>query len=326
MPSKKLPLVSVVIVTYNGIEALKLCIPSIIKIDYPKNRYEFILVDNASDDDTADYVKKNYPKIKIIKNTSNLGYVGINSALPFCRGKYIYFTNNDITLNKKCLINLVNKIESDNNIAFVSNGIINYYDRKLESGGTWASKAMYCGHFQRESDASSVEIPYMGVGLIKKSVVDEFSYLFDPDYFIYAEDFDLGLRIRLLGMKSVMVFDAVNYHMHALTMKKYSTRYRNTFLLERNSLLTFFKVFSLRTVLLLLPYVLALRAVSIVKDIVTLSPKSALARLSALLWIASHPNVILKKRKALQKLRKADDKYILKIFSEKYLLKKPFIV
>lgn len=323
----KNPFVSVVIPTFNGLEILKICLPSVLKQSYPKNRYEIILVDNASKDGTAKYVKKKYPSVKIVQNIKNMGYVGINSAIGLCKGKYVYFINNDITMNRDCIKNLVNAIEKDDSIAMAVHNTVNYYDKKLVSGGTWVSRAMYCGHFPKtDGSNASVEIPYMGGGMIRKSIIGKFGYLFDPDYFIYAEDLDLGLRIRLLGMRTMLVFDAVNYHMHALTMKKYSSQSRNTFLLERNLLMTFFKIFSAGTILMLLPYVLLLRVLTVSKDLLTLKFRNALARISAIFWVIFNFRLIAKKRSQVQRLRKASNRYIMKIFTEKYLLKKPFIV
>lgn len=326
MENKKLPFVSIVIITYNGLDILKTCFPSIFRIEYPKDKYEIILVDNASVDNTIDYMKKSFPKVRIIRNSKNLGYVGLNSAVKFCKGKYIYFNNNDMTFDKNSVRKLVNVLENDETIAMAAPRLANYYDSKLVSGGTWASKAMYSGHMPKTDDKKLIEIPYMGAGMIRSSVTEKFGYLFDDDYFIYAEDLDLGLRIRLLGMRTIQVNDALNFHMHSLTMKKYSTRYRNTFLLERNLLATLLKIFSIPTTIKMLAYAMVLRVLTISRDILTLNFKSAAARLMAILNVTLNLGRIIGKRKKLQSLRKANDDYILKIFTEKYLFRKPFNV
>lgn len=323
----KIPFVSVVMPTFNGLEILKVCLPSVLNQSYPKGSYEVIVVDNASEDGTVEYIRKKYPKIKIVQNKKNMGYVGINSALGLCMGKYVYFINNDITMNRDCIKNLIKVIEKDDSIAMAVHNTVNYYNKKLVSGGTWASRAMYCGHYPQAGKSNKpIEIPYMGGGLIRKSVIDKFGYLFDPDYFIYVEDLDLGLRIRLIGMKVMLVFDAMNFHMHALTMKKYSSSHRNAFLLERNTLMTFFKVFSIKTMLLLFPYILLMRAASVLRDLAAFRLKSAFARVKAVLWVIFNFGLIAGKRKVLQGLRAADDRYLLKVFTEKYLFKKQFIV
>ena len=322
----KLPFVSIVIVNYKGMEVLKVCIYSLMKIKYPKDRYEIIIVDNNSNDGTVEYLRKQYPSIKVVQNRSNLGYVGINSAIPSCKGDYIYFNNNDDAVNPDGVGAMAKILGNDESVAMVAHTTINYYDRKLVSGGTWVSRSMYCGHYPKTDNLEVKEIPYMGGAMIKKSIVQKFGYLFDPDYFIYAEDLDLGLRIRLLGMKTMVTSKAINYHMHSITMKKYSLQHRNTFLMERNSLITFFKIFSMKTIILLLPYVLLLRALTVGKDILTLKPMNALARIKAIFWVMLNFEVVMRKRKETQKLRKADDKYILKIFTERYIFRNPFTV
>ena len=187
------------------------------------------------------------------------------------------------------------------------------------------SRAFYNGHIKSIGIISSKEIPYLGVGLIRKDFVDMFGYLFDPDYFIYGEDVDLGLRIRLVGKKVLFEPKSIMYHMHSVTSMK-SLKSRSTFLMERNLLMTFFKIFSLRNMVLLLPYVLAMRIFAMVNDILKLNFSKFLSRLEAISWTILNFGKIMEKRDEVQKYRKADDKYILKAFTEKYLFRKKFIV
>ena len=323
---KVLPFVSLLVVNYNGLNILKECLPSLKNLNYPRDKFEIIIIDNASSDGSIKFLKENYPKIKLIKNNQNLGYVGINSGIKYCKGDYIYFLNNDLLLDKNCLLYLVKEIKKESSIAMVAHTGINYYNKDLISGGTWVSKAMYCGHYPKNDNHHIKEIPYMGAGVIKKSIVELYGYLFDPDYFIYAEDLDLGLRIRLLGMKSIIDRKVKCYHMLSVTSKKYSTPARNTYLLERNSLMTFFKIFSINTIIIYMPYVLGLRIMSVIRDAFQFKMDIAWSRIKALSWIVLNFKSIIDKRAKIQKFRKAPDSYILKIFSEKYLLKKPFLI
>jgi GT2 family glycosyltransferase len=315
------PKVSIVIVNYNGKNLLESLLKSISKSAY-KN-YKIIVVDNNSADGSQEFVK-NYKSIKLVANKKNLGYSGINSALKHCNGKYILFLNNDMKLDKDCIGRLIAAIESDKNIAMAAPKLVNFYDKSLKSGGTWASRAFYNGHIKGNGKNIIKEIPYLGVGLIKRDFVEKFGYLFDPDYFIYAEDLDLGLRIRLAGKKVLFEPNAVMYHMHAATTKKSSKSF-TTFLMERNLLTTFLKILSPKNIVFFTPYVLAMRLLAILRDLMAFNLSSALARLKALLWIAFNSNFILKKRKATQEMRKADDTFILEVFSERYLFR-PFIV
>lgn len=316
-------LVSVIIVNYNGKNLIKTVLSSIKKSSY--NYFETIIVDNDSTDGSQEFIKKNYGAVKLVENKENLGYSGINSALKHCKGEYILFLNNDMEIDRECISNLVSSIQSDEKAAMAAPKLINFYNKSLQSGGTWVSRAFYNGHIRGGGDDKSKEIPYLGVGLIKKEFVGMFGYLFDPDYFIYAEDLDLGLRIRLNGKKILFEPSAVLYHMHAATTKKAGGAL-TTYLMERNLLTTFFRVLSVKNTLLYLPYVLCARFVAIIKDMATLKVNLAFSRIKAILFILLHLNSILKKRHQIQKFRKADDAYILKVFSEKHLFKPKFIV
>jgi len=318
---QKKVLVSAVIVTYNGKDLLKTAMDSIIKIK--DIACQLVVVDNNSSDGSIDFIKKNYKNAKIVKNRENLGYTGINSALPYCNGKYILFLNNDVKLDKNCIKELLNAVEKDSKIAMAAPRLVNYYNQSLKSAGTWASRAFYAGHMV--GDSKEKEIPYLGVGLIRKDIVNKFGYLFDNDYFIYGEDLDLGLRLRLLGYKIIFAPEAILYHMHAMTTAK-GPSHKMTFLLERNLLMTFFKVLSFKNILLLMPYVLFMRLIAMLKDIASLNFNSLLARLHAILWIVFNFDSVLEKRSKLQKLRKADDKFVLKAFSEKHLLEKRVLI
>ena len=313
--------ISIIIVNYNGKDILKKALNSVQKSSFKD--YEILVVDNNSGDGSQEFIPKNHKNVKLVQNKENLGYSGINSALPYCNGKYILFLNNDIELHRDCIKELLKVIESDDKIGMAAPRLVNYYNKKLKSGGTWVSRAFYAGHIA--GNGKLKEIPYLGVGLVRKNIVDKFGYLFDKDYFIYAEDLDLGLRIRLLGYKVFFVPDAILYHMHAVTTNK-GEKYKFTFLLERNMLITYLKIFSFKNVILFLPYVLFFRIITIIRDIFTLKISIAFARLSALFFIIANMRLIVKKRYETQKFRRVDDSYILKVFNEKYLLRPKFIV
>ena len=314
--------VSIVIVNYNGKHLLKTCIDSLYNAKLIET-CEIIIVDNNSYDGSIEFIKKSYKKVKIIQNKENLGYSGINSTIPFCKGRYILFLNNDIKMDKNCIKKLLETIKNDDKTGMTAPRLINYYDKGMVSGGTWLSRSFYNGHFF--GNDKSIEIPYLGVGLVRKDLVKKLGYIFDPDYFIYGEDVDLGLSLRLMGYKVVFFPDAIIHHMHAMTTKSFE-KGRTTFLLERNMLTTFFKILSLKNIIVFLPYVIFVRVIALIRDIISFRFSNAFARIKAIFWIIFNFNTIYKKRKKIQKLRTVDDKFLLKVFSEKYLFKKKAIV
>lgn len=319
----KEPRVSIVIVNYNGRDLTLNLLKSISRLNY-KN-YEIIVVDNASTDGTSEAVKKNFKNVKLVENKKNLGYSGANSCISHCEGEYILFLNNDMEIGRSSLNELVETAQADKDCVMAAPRLVNFYDKKLKSGGTWLSRAFYNGHIKGNDKDSTKEIPYLGVGLIRKDFVEMFGYLFDPDYFIYGEDVDLGLRIRLIGKKALFEPKSLMYHMHSITMQKQKKSF-STFLMERNLMTTFFKILSINNIIIYLPYVLLLRLIAIMKDVFSLRFDLAYARVKAVFSVLFHFNSIMKKRGQTQKFRKADDGYILKVFSEDYLFKEKFNV
>lgn len=94
--------ISVITLSFNGKKYLKSLFESLRRQTY--ENFETVMIDNASTDGSADFVKKNFPEVKIVKNKKNIGFAGGNdSALPFCDGKYIALINNDMVADKDWL-------------------------------------------------------------------------------------------------------------------------------------------------------------------------------------------------------------------------------
>ena len=316
-----LPFVSLVVVNYNGASILGQCLASLARANYPKDRYEIIVVDNASTDNSLDIVKK-FSGVNLIQNPSNMGYVGVNSCMDTVKGKYVFVLNNDMEMEKNCLKAMVSVFEKDDAIGVVAPKFVNYFSRDIESSGTWVSRSFYTGHYIDKEEVQAVkDIPYLGIEMVRTDLVKRFGYIYDPDYFIYAEDLDLSLRFKLMGYKTMYVPSAMVFHMHAATTKKSSSIF-TTFLMERNLMTTFFKILSVKNILLFSPYVFGMRIISMLKDLVTLNFKGVYAKIKAVLWVISHIPMIYRKRKETQSFRKVSDKDVLSIFSEKHLFKK----
>src|SRR3989344_5058951 len=95
----KSPLISVIMLNYNGLKYIKRTIPQILKLDYPN--YEFIIVDNGSADGSIEFIKEmqiksEKVKIRLIENGENLGYSkGKNIGVKHAKGEYVLLLDND---------------------------------------------------------------------------------------------------------------------------------------------------------------------------------------------------------------------------------------
>jgi len=154
--------VSLIILNYNGKKLLKIILDSVKKLNF-KGNIEVIVVDNNSTDGSREFLGKNYPHVKIAKNDKNLGTSGTNSGLTLAKGKYIFFLNNDIELEKNSLKILYDALENDPSIGVAAPKSINYYDRNVQSGGYWISRSFYAGHYLSDGNENPTEVPYAGI-------------------------------------------------------------------------------------------------------------------------------------------------------------------
>jgi GT2 family glycosyltransferase len=90
---------------------------------------------------------------------------------------------------------------------------------------------------------------------IRREVAEELGYIFDSDFFSYAEDLDLGLRVHALGYRTVIVPKAVVYHLHTLRTELTVSTFAHTVGIVRNRFLSFFKVMPLPQFLLAVPLI-----------------------------------------------------------------------
>src|SRR5512145_2380841 len=102
---------TVIIPNYNGKHFLKECFKSLMNQNYS---FEVIIVDNASEDGSVEYIEKNYPEFILIQNKENLGFAAaVNQGINLSKTEYIFLLNNDVELEADCIPNIVNCLEKD---------------------------------------------------------------------------------------------------------------------------------------------------------------------------------------------------------------------
>lgn len=215
-------LVSIIIINWNGKKHLEKCLPSIKKQRY-KN-IELIIVDNASVDDSVFYVKKVFPKAKIIINPTNLGFSEANNiGYKKANGDYILFLNNDTDVTKDFLIELISNIEKDEKIGGAQSKIL-FMEKKdtLDSVGAFLTTSGYLYHYgaiKKDSKKYNHKISlYSAKGacmIFKRAVLKKIEVegkIFDPKYFAYFEETDLCHRVWLAGYKIMYIPSSVIYH------------------------------------------------------------------------------------------------------------------
>lgn len=141
------PRVAIVVLTYNGIHDTLACLQSLDRLVYPVERYDVIVVDNASHDETPIKVRTAFPRTIVIENNADLGFAaGNNVGLRYAQAhgyNYVLLLNNDTEVAPDMLDHLVSAAETDRQIAAV--GPIIYYHaapRRVWSAGVTLTGGM----------------------------------------------------------------------------------------------------------------------------------------------------------------------------------------
>ena len=104
---------SIIIPHYNGEKILQSCLASI--YNHTEEHHEVIVVDNNSSDNSVSMIQKEFPRVTIIRNKTNLGYAGAcNIGAKKAKYDYLFFLNNDTEVDKNWAPPLINKLKDDN--------------------------------------------------------------------------------------------------------------------------------------------------------------------------------------------------------------------
>ena len=212
------PLVSIIIVNYDGKELLRNCFNSLSKIIY--SNIEVILVDNNSTDDSVKFTQENFPKTIIVKLDNNKGFAEPNNiAAKIAKGKYLLFLNNDTIVTENFVTEMINVIEKNEKIA-ICQSLLLKPNGHVDSSGDFIDKLGIV--YNSKSKISIVREISSARGasmLMRKKVFNELDG-FDEKFFVSFEDVDLGWRSWILGYSAVLVPTSIVYHIGGSTIKK----------------------------------------------------------------------------------------------------------
>ena len=221
------PLVSVVIVNWNGRQYLEPCLTAVAAQEGVDA--ETILVDNGSTDGSVALVRERFPWVRVVALNENRGFAGgNNSGVREARGRYVALLNNDTVPEPGWLGALLRGREDGGANALASSRIVYIHDpHVIDSAGDGVLR--WGGAFKRHHGASveaatqSCEV--FGVCgaacVIPKAVFDELGGL-DEDFFASHEDVDLSYRARLMGYSCRYVADAIVRHHGSATVGRIS--------------------------------------------------------------------------------------------------------
>jgi GT2 family glycosyltransferase len=242
------PLISVVVLNWNGTPFVEQCLASVIAQTYTP--LEIIVVDNASSDGSIDLVTKTSPRAKMIINEKNLGFAGGNNVgIRASRGRYIMILNNDTRLDTNCVDELKRSIEKNERYGACASKILLETEKNLidSAGIVVGLDGLSIGRGRLEvgdryDEETEIFFASGCACLLRREMLEDIG-LYDEDFFAYAEDTDMGWRARLAGWKCIYSPGAIVYHLHSASSGAYS--HLKAFLVERNRIWVAIKNFPL---------------------------------------------------------------------------------
>jgi GT2 family glycosyltransferase len=243
------PLVSIIVVNLDGRDHLETFLASVGRQDFPAEHLEIIVVDNGSTDGSVRHLQSAHPAVRLVENTENRGFApAVNQGAAIAQGRYLAFLNNDMHLAPDWLTRMVAHLEAaDTDVVCVGSRILDWDGARIDFvGGTMGFHGLAAQRaFRQPAEAMEGRYPSEllfacgGAMLIDRAVFLAVGG-FDPDYFAYFEDVDLGWRLWVMGYRVAFCPEAVAYHRFHGTSSRFPAHQR-TLLYERNAIYSIIK-------------------------------------------------------------------------------------
>lgn len=274
---------TVVVVTHQARGFIDGCLTALRNQTLPSDRYDVVVVDNASTDGTADWVRRRHPWATVVASGTNDGFgAGCMRGLALCPSKYVVLVNSDAQVSTQFLEAILRPLEDDPTIGATSGHLVLARKFVADTNGPVSTadgrrwRALPLG---ADSDGAVDIINSTGVEITREGYCYDRSYLssdaamddpadvfafhgaaaalrshllmklggFDERYFLYYEDADLSWRMRLQGFRIVYARAARVRHIHQASVGHESAMH--TFYDSRNRLVTLAKNASARVVM-----------------------------------------------------------------------------
>lgn len=243
---------AVVILNWNGRNFLQKFLPSV--IEFSQEHARIIVADNASSDNSIEFLKANFPQVEIIENNTNGGFAkGYNDALKEVDAKYYILLNSDVEVSQGWIEPVISLMESDDKIAACQPVIRSYHARdQFEYAGAAggfidAYGYPFCrGRLFQDLEVDSgqyddIREVFWATGACMFVRADIYKKLggFDEDFFAHMEEIDLCWRMKHLGYKVMVNPLSKVYHVGGGTLPKKSSF--KTYLNMRNNIVMLYK-------------------------------------------------------------------------------------
>lgn len=261
-------LVVIIILNFNRRDDLLECLNSVYCLNY--SPFEIVVVDNGSTDNSASFIKKNYPLVHLLESKSNLGAAsGRNHGIKYVNENfeygYLFFLDNDIIIEKNTLTEMISSLNSSDEIGIVTPKCYTMSEQKTFAYAGGMDVNLFTGKIKNigggQIDRGQYDLPkYVdacgGLFLTSRRVMRKVG-MFDDKFNPYGwEDVDFGLRARKLNYKILYNPIAIIYHKGGKENRKENvaayenSKVRNYFYLVRKHA----NIYQMLTLILFLPF------------------------------------------------------------------------
>jgi N-acetylglucosaminyl-diphospho-decaprenol L-rhamnosyltransferase len=240
---------SIIIVSFNVKYFLEQCLHSV-EAACKNIETEIFVIDNASHDNTVEYLQPKFPFVKFIRNDLNEGFAKANNkALHAAKGEYILYLNPDTIIAEDTLLNCVQFLNKNKNAGAIGVKLIDGSGNFLPESKR-AFPSIIASFFKMSGLASlfsrSAFFNRYALGNLDENIMHEVDILpgaffmasrnillqlngFDEDFFMYGEDIDLSYRIKQAGYKNYYLGNLSIIHFKGESVQTNKTDYVKNF-------------------------------------------------------------------------------------------------
>ena len=318
-----LPKISIIIVNLNGKKWLEICLPSIFRSKYPKDKMEIILVDNGSIDNSVEYFLQQVRKYGlshiVIRNKHNMGWSPANNqGAKVASGDFLIFLSNDIELEPNALREIVNTFLKHKDIGVIQFNSLSMWDKKTtDSAMNFLDIYGFAYGYVPQDKLYTVTFAEGMAFAIRKDIFFQVG-MFDDYYFMEYDDMDLSLRVWLTGYKVVFHPRAIVYHARGGTVGRdyFTKKLNNIKNYTRNHIVTLLKIWPWKMLVYVLPMVIIIQLIKtlVISFIFKKSQLSKAVILGLFEAIRDSYKIIKYKRKKVQEIKIISDNDFKQIF------------
>ena len=240
------PSVAIVILNWNGKRYLQQFLPSVLSTTYPNARV--VVADNASTDDSIQFIQQHHPEIELVTLSKNFGFAGgYNEALKKVQADYYVLLNSDVEVTPGWLEPMIALLEQDNSFVACQPKVLSYHHQNLfeyaGACGGWMDAYGYpfsrgrvfetCEEDKGQYEEIQKVFWATGAAMVVRSQAFHEQGGFDDYLFAHMEEIDLCWRMQMSGYKIFCCPQSVVYHVGGGTLPKGNSR--KTFLNFRNN-------------------------------------------------------------------------------------------